>query len=58
MRLALQELQDLGLDLAPQDVGTRVEATAPVAGFTQSIATVDELEQFGATHVLLVHECR
>ena len=43
-------------DLAPQDVGTRVEATAPVAGFTQSIATVDELEQFGATHVLLVHD--
>jgi hypothetical protein len=27
----------------------------PAAGFTQSIATVDELAQFGATHVRSVH---
>jgi GntR family transcriptional regulator len=55
VRMALQELQDLGLISRRKNVGTRVEATTPVAGFTQSIATVDELAQFGATHVRLVH---
>src|ERR1700754_695688 len=55
VRLALQELQDLGLISRRKNVGTRVEATRPVAGFTQSIATVDELAQFGATHVRDVH---
>jgi GntR family transcriptional regulator len=55
VRMALQELQDLGLISRRKSVGTRVEATRPAAGFTQSIATVDELEQFGATHVRVVH---
>jgi DNA-binding GntR family transcriptional regulator len=54
VRLALQELQDLGLISRRKNVGTRVEATRPAAGFTQSIATVDELAQFGATHVRVV----
>jgi len=56
VRLALQELQDQGLISRRKNVGTRVEATKPVAGFTQSIATVDELAQFGATHVRVVHD--
>jgi DNA-binding GntR family transcriptional regulator len=55
VRMALQALQDLGLISRKKNVGTRVEATRPAAGFTQSIATVDELAQFGATHVRSVH---
>ena len=55
VRMALQELQDLGLISRRKNVGTRVEATRPLVGFTQSIATVDELAQFGAEHVRVVH---
>jgi len=55
VRMALQELQDLGLISRRKNVGTRVEASTPAAGFTQSIATVDELAQFGAAHVREVH---
>ncbi len=51
VRMALQALQDLGLISRKKNVGTRVEAMRPAAGFTQSIATVDELAQFGAAHV-------
>ncbi len=54
VRIALQELQDLGLISRRKNVGTRVESAQPVAGFTQSIATVDELAQFGATTVRVV----
>lgn len=50
VRQVLQELQELGLVSRRRNVGTRVEATRPVAGFTHAIATVDELAQFGATH--------
>ena len=58
VRLALQQLQDLGLISRKKNVGTRVEAAKPAIGFTQSIATVDELAQFGATHVRVVHDVR
>jgi DNA-binding transcriptional MocR family regulator len=34
VRLVLQELQDLGLISRRKNVGTRVEATTPVTGFT------------------------
>ncbi len=54
VRKALDELQELGLISRRKNVGTRVEAARPAAGFTQSIATVDELAQFGATHVRVV----
>ena len=54
VRKALDELQDLGLISRRKNLGTRVEATKASAGFTQSIATVDELAQFGATHVRVV----
>ncbi|MEY5097939.1 MAG: hypothetical protein RJA36_658 [Pseudomonadota bacterium] len=54
VRKALDELQELGLISRRKNVGTRVEATRPAAGFTQSIATVDELAQFGARHVRVV----
>lgn len=51
VRKALNELTELGLISRRKNVGTRVEATQPATGFTQSIATVDELAQFGARHV-------
>lgn len=54
VRKALDELQEMGLISRRKNVGTRVEAARPVAGFTQSIATVDELVQFGAAHVRVV----
>lgn len=54
VRKALDELQDLGLISRRKNVGTRVEAMRPASGFTQSIATVDELAQFGAKHVRVI----
>lgn len=56
VRKALDELQDLGLISRRKNVGTRVEAARPVAGFAQAIATVDELAQFGAKHVRVVRQ--
>lgn len=56
VRKALDELQELGLISRRKNVGTRVEAARPKPGFTQSIATVDELAQFGAQHVRVVRE--
>ena len=43
-----------GLISRRKNVGTRVEAARPATGFTQSIATVDELAQFGAQHVRVI----
>lgn len=54
VRKALDELQELGLISRRKNVGTRVEASRPATGFTQSIATVDELAQFGARHVRVI----
>jgi len=56
VRKALDDLQELGLISRRKNVGTRVESARPSAGFTQSIATVDELAQFGAQHVRSVRE--
>lgn len=50
VRLALQSLQDMGLISRRKNLGTRVEASRPVEGFTQSVATVEQLGQFGAEH--------
>lgn len=54
VRKALDELQELGLISRRKNVGTRVESIRPAGGFTQSIATVDELAQFGAQHVRVI----
>ncbi len=54
VRKALDELQEMGLISRRKNVGTRVEAARPAAGFTQSIATVEELAQFGARTVRVV----
>lgn len=58
VRKVLDELQELGLISRRKNVGTRVEAARPRPGFSQSIATVDELAQFGAEHVREVREVK
>ena len=54
VRKALNELQEMGLISRRKNVGTRVSANRPASGFTQSIATVEELAQFGAQHVRVI----
>lgn len=56
VRLALGSLQELGLISRRKNVGTRVEAVRPTAGFVQSLASVDDLAQFGAAHVRVVRK--
>lgn len=50
MRLALQVLQQQGMVSRRKNAGTRVESTAPSAGFSQALATMEDLVQFGAAH--------
>jgi DNA-binding GntR family transcriptional regulator len=54
VRKALGELRDLGLVSRRKHVGTRVEAKEPSAGFSESLSSLDDLVQFGATHVRVV----
>lgn len=56
VRMALLELQHLGLVSRRKNVGTRVESATPQAGFHQALASVEDLVQFGATHVRAVRE--
>lgn len=58
VRRALDEIQALGLVSRRKNVGTRVEASHPITRFSQSIATVDELMQFGATHVRAIRSIK
>lgn len=50
IRMALQELQQLGLVSRRKNVGTRVESAVATSGFQQSLASMDDLVQFGAAH--------
>jgi DNA-binding GntR family transcriptional regulator len=50
IRAVLQELQDLGLVSRRKNVGTRVEATRPKAVFRPTLASVEDLVQFGEEH--------
>jgi GntR family transcriptional regulator len=50
VRAALKELQDLGLVSRRKRAGTRVESALPTAGYRQSLATVEDLIQFGTAH--------
>jgi GntR family transcriptional regulator len=54
VRMALGQLQEQGLISRRKNVGTRVEASRPAVGFMQSLASVEDLAQFGATHVRVV----
>lgn len=57
VRAAIKELQDQGLVSRRKKLGTRVESAAPtVAGYRPSLATVEDLVQFGETHRRSVRE--
>ncbi len=56
VRVPLGQLQEQGLISRRKNVGTRVEASRPTAGFMQSLASVEDLAQFGATHVRVVRD--
>jgi DNA-binding GntR family transcriptional regulator len=56
VRKALAELQDLGLVSRRKHVGTRVEAARPSTGFSESLASMEDLVQFGATHIRVVRK--
>lgn len=51
VRAALHELQQLGLVSRKKNVGTRVESARPTNEFRPSLASLDDLIQFGSTHV-------
>lgn len=51
VRAALAELQRLGLVSRRKNVGTRVEATKPRDNFRPTLASVDDLVQFGSEHL-------
>ena len=50
IRAVLQELQDLGLVSRRKNVGTRVEAATPKPVFRPTLASVEDLMQFGEEH--------
>lgn len=54
IRVALAELQQLGLVSRRKNVGTRVEASRPKNNFRSSLESVDDLVQFGARHMRVV----
>jgi GntR family transcriptional regulator len=51
VRAALHELQQLGLVSRKKNVGTRVESAQPTNEFRPSLASLDDLIQFGSTHM-------
>lgn len=55
VRQALAELQEQGLISRKKNVGSRVEAVRPTAGFVQSLSSVEDLAAFGATNIRTVH---
>ena len=56
IRAAIRELQDHGLVSRRKKVGTRVEASRPVNGYRQSLASVEDLVQFGVSYRRVVQE--
>jgi DNA-binding GntR family transcriptional regulator len=54
IRAALQELQKLGLISRKKNAGTRVESLTPRHRFRPSLASVDDVVQFGSEHLRLV----
>jgi DNA-binding GntR family transcriptional regulator len=54
VRAALDQLTRLGLVSRRRRVGARVEACAARGGFLPSLSSVEELAQFGATHLRAV----
>ncbi|NYT63720.1 GntR family transcriptional regulator [Alcaligenaceae bacterium] len=58
IRAALKELQQLGLVSRRRNVGTRVEANQYSSNYQQTLLSIQDLVQFGATHVRLVCEVK
>lgn len=56
VRAAIRELQELGLVSRKKKAGTRVEAATPTSGYRQSLASVEDLVQFGVEHTRVVKE--
>ena len=57
VRAAIKELQDLGLVSRKKKFGTRVETQTPgQGGYRPSLASVEDLVQFGAKHTRVVQE--
>ncbi|SAL40329.1 GntR family transcriptional regulator [Caballeronia cordobensis] len=54
VRAALHELQQLGLVSRRKNAGTRVESSRPRSEFRPTLASVDDLAQFGSEHLRLV----
>lgn len=54
VRAALHELEQLGLVSRRKNVGTRVESNEPTNAFRPTLASVDDLVQFGAAHIRAV----
>ena len=48
VRMAMRQLQDMGLISRRKRAGTRVEARRPQAGYTQSLGTIEDLIQYAA----------
>jgi GntR family transcriptional regulator len=58
LRSAIHELQEIGLVSRRKKVGTRVEAQSRPDTYRQSLASVDDLMQFGAAHQRVVRDMR
>lgn len=56
VRLALQELQALGLVSRKKRLGTRVESATPQTGYSQSVATLEGLMQLAEDQVRVVRK--
>ena len=56
MRVAIGELVQLGLVSRRKRAGTRVEARTPPDVYRQSLASLEELTQFGEAHLRVVQE--
>jgi GntR family transcriptional regulator len=54
VRAALHELEQLGLVSRRKNVGTRVESSEPTKAFRPSLASVDDLVQFGTANIRAV----
>lgn len=54
IRAALHELQQLGFVSRRKNAGTRVESTQPTNDFRPSLASVEDLVQFGTKHQRVV----
>lgn len=58
VRAALKQLQDLGYVSRKKSVGTIVESVNPVAAYTQSFNTADDLVRVAATEVRSIESVR